>query len=125
MKDFDRLLDTTFAKKGRSGGIFTDDFRGALSSLAEGRSKFNGSVVSAIAEMTDRNDHTEALIAGARMLGYKHIVDKLEMVKKLQSLEGHLPHPLSTYRYDLYKQLMERAKKDLTPDQYKRFYGAY
>jgi hypothetical protein len=75
--------------------------------------------------LTDDNNHSEALILGAKSLGLSHVVKKLELVKALQDLEGHLPHGLSDYRYGLYNEVMKHAKQTLSPEEYEEFHGCF
>ena len=82
-------------------------------------------VLKEIAELTDINNHTEASLLGAKALKATKLVKKLELVLKLQDLEGHLPMGLSEYRTRLNKELMEAAKRALSPEDYERFHGSY
>lgn len=88
-------------------------------------SSFNPATIRTIATLTDRNDVVTALMTGAKMLGLKEMEKKLDLVRKLQELEGHLPTGLKTYRDGLYDLLMVEAKKVLSDVEYKQFYGAY
>lgn len=88
-------------------------------------SKLNPGIISKIKRMTDRNHHSEALIEGAKMLGYSHLAKKLELIGELHKLEGHLPRPLGDYQYSLYKDMMKAAERDLTPEEFTVFNGAY
>jgi hypothetical protein len=88
-------------------------------------SRFNPETIRSIAKMTDENDVVGALVAGAKMLVLKGLEKKLVLVGKLQELEGHLPSGLKTYRDNLYDALMAEAKKLLSDEEYKKFYGAY
>lgn len=87
--------------------------------------KFNPATIQEIAEYTDNNNVVKALVAGAKMLGLTPMVKKLELVGKIQELEGHLPSGLKQYREGLYDELMSEAKKLLEADEYKQFYGSY
>jgi len=88
-------------------------------------SRFNPEVVRNIAKMTDENDHMGALVAGAKMLVLKGLEKKLTLVGQLQALEGHIPSGLKAYRDSLYDTLMAEAKRLLSDEEYKKFYGAY
>lgn len=88
-------------------------------------SNFNPATVKEIAKLTDNNDHAKALLTGAKMLGLTGLVKKLDLVIKLQELEGRLPNGLKTYRDSLYDNLMAEAKKLLSEDEYRQFYSAY
>jgi len=93
-------------------------FRAAAVTLDE-------AVLKEIAELTDGNNHTEANILGAKTLKATKLVKKLELVLKLQDLEGHLPTGLSEYRYGLHKELQATAKKVLSPEDAGRFIGSF
>ena len=84
---------------------------------------FNGDV-DAMAALTRVNHHTEAYILGAKILGLPTLVTKLEHVKCLQDLEGHLPKGLSDYRQTLYDGLIEQARAQLSAEDFAAFYGA-
>jgi hypothetical protein len=124
-KKYGKAKMAKLSKKGRSEGVFTDDFRVALGSLAESRSKFDARTVAKIARLTDINNHTEAIILGAKMLGYTKLVRVLEHVLAIQELENHLPQALGEYRLDLEHAFMDQAKRDLTLQQYARLEKAY
>lgn len=113
----------------KSEGVFTETTREhlvAVGSYIEGRGgKFNSHTVSQIKDMTARNMLTEALIKGAQMLGYMTLVKKLTHVKGIQDLEGHLPHFIDKYRYELHNQFFAAAKRDLSPEQYDSLHSAY
>ncbi len=87
--------------------------------------RFSPETVKAIAKLTDENDVVKALSTGAKMLGLTAMVKKLDLVGQLQSLEGHMPTGLKTYRDGLYDSLMSEAKKLLGDAEYKQFYSAY
>ena len=86
---------------------------------------FNTATIKRIARMTDRNDHTRAYIAGAKMLGLKALAAAFERVSRAQEREGYLPHGLSEERYGLYKQMMAEAERRLTPEEFKSFHSAF
>jgi hypothetical protein len=93
-------------------------FRAAAVALNEGTLK-------EIAELTDINNHTEALVFGAKAIKATKLVKRLELLLKLQDLEGHLPMALSQYRNGLADELMEAAKRALSPEDYEKFHGSY
>ena len=87
--------------------------------------KWDPNDISLIEQMTDRNNHTEALIVAADMLGLKNLKKKLTLVAQLQDMEGSMPMALREYRDSLYDALMAQAKRQLDPEQFKKFYGAF
>lgn len=87
--------------------------------------KFDSDTVKEIAKLTDNNNHTEALIEGAKMVGATKLVKKLELVFKLQDLEGHMPVGLREYRDQLSKELDSLAKRDMSDEEFESFHGAF
>lgn len=87
--------------------------------------RFSPDTVKEIAKLTDNNDHAKALLTGAKMLGLTGLVKKLELVVKLQELEGRLPNGLKQYRDGLYDDLMDQATRLLGDDEYRQFNGAF
>ncbi len=87
--------------------------------------KYDERTIQKIRKMTDRNDHTKAYIEGCKMIGARQLGKKFELLEQLQKLEGHLPGPLSQYRYSLYQDMMKEAERSLDPEEYKEFYGSF
>lgn len=85
---------------------------------------YNEAMVKKIAKLTDRNHHTEALIAAARMMGYKGLVKKAELLRQLHKLEGSLPFGLSEYRSYLLKELKGFLQQDLDDAEFDALWGA-
>ena len=83
------------------------------------------STIDRINRMTDRNLHSEALVLGAELLGARALRDKLQLVAKLHDLEGSMPPQLKGYRDYLYDSMMTLAKRQLDPEEFKRFYNAF
>lgn len=96
-----------------------------MTELAEAARPDFASTIDRIRRMTDRNAHSEALVLGAELLGAKALKDKLQLVAKLHDLEGSMPPQLKGYRDYLYDSMMTWAKKKLSTDEYKSFYGAF
>lgn len=86
---------------------------------------FNIKTVREIARLTDENQHIEALILGAHMLGEKVLQKKFQLVGALCRMEGQVPAGLRKYRDNLYDQLMERAKSRLSNIEFDHFRAAY
>lgn len=82
-------------------------------------------------KMVNENIHTEAMLKGVETL--KHIVGadvgnllkKFELLKSLHMMEGHLPHGLSDYRYELYQKMIEIAKESLSEEDFNLFYDSF
>jgi len=87
-------------------------------------------IVAEIAEMTDNNDHTSALVKGVELLNnvsgkgikllklVKHLADMIE-------IEGELTVGLDKYKYLKYKDMTKLAKAVLDSDKYETFYNAF
>lgn len=78
-----------------------------------------------IANMTHENDHNGAILEGAKLLGLKHLEDRIKLVVQLHKLEGHMPSGLAEYQYQLNKELMNAAKQKLSAGAYEQFSKAY
>lgn len=78
-----------------------------------------------IAEMTDSNDHSGALLAGAQYVGDKRLQKAFQAIKDLHEVERSMMPPLIKVR-DYYRdQLMKLAKSKLSKEEYDAFYGVY
>ncbi len=82
-------------------------------------------VLDEIRELVSENDHLNAYILGAESVAADGVVKKLQLVRKLRDLEGHLPRALSDYAYSLYKEMLEHAKQALDERDYRVFYSAF
>ena len=100
-------------------------FKEALRAQRVASVNFNPDTVEKIADLTDRNNHGEAIALGAKMLGHSHIEKCMKLVIQLHKLEGSMPKPLMDYRHLLYTELMRHAKSTLSPDEYDQFYKAF
>jgi hypothetical protein len=78
-----------------------------------------------IARMTADNLHTDAIIAGAKLLGNKRIQKIAELIDKIHEVEGSMPSELITYRNSIQKQLGDQAKEQLTPEQLNLWYTGF
>jgi len=65
-----------------------------------------------LADMTDRNFHTEALILVSEYYGLKKYTKILEKISEIQDVVGYLPVELSTYKYSLYQEIMKYIPKE-------------
>jgi hypothetical protein len=86
---------------------------------------FSAPEVRRIARMVQRNDHTRAYIAGAKLLGADALAEQFREIDRTQEAEGFLPHALGEHRYALYQEMMALAKQQLTPAEYAQFYRAF
>jgi hypothetical protein len=79
----------------------------------------------AIAKKTNWNDHTGALIAGARLLNCDNLVIEFQKIAEIQKKAGYLPAPAKDARYILYTEMMETAEKQLPKEMYNIFHGSF
>lgn len=83
-----------------------------------------------IADMTEINNHNEALLAGCSLLidlgcAIEDIRDKIAAIGWQIERLGYLPHDLSTERYQLYEFMMRAAKSVFGEAVYNEFRMAY
>ena len=78
-----------------------------------------------IAKLTDENFHSEAILAGARLVQDAKLVGIAEAIVKIRDLEGHMPSELTDYRSSIRQRVMEAAKRKFTPEQVDQLNGAY
>lgn len=83
------------------------------------------SKVEKIRGMTQRNDHSNAYVEGAKLLGAKHLEKKFKLVADLVDLERSMPRDLGNYQYALYRDLLAFAKQELPSSDYDLFYRAF
>ena len=76
----------------------------------ENRKMFPTKVIKMIAKMTHVNDHTQARIEIAKVLGDKKAVDELEKIDAKHTQLGHMPNELSRERDALTKKLLNQVK---------------
>ena len=86
--------------------------------------------VNKIATMTDRNDHSGAALAGAKLLdkaagGYGKTVKVLEHLNEIHKLMGSMPYELGQFRYSLLKQMWADAESKLGKEKGEAFGGAF
>jgi len=116
-----RLL--AFASEGQpSREKLASEIRGLANRVARG---FDPGIVAKIKRLTNSNNHTEANLLGAQMLGATALVKKLQLVVQLQDLEGYMPEGLNKYRYTLYQEMMDLAKRQFSDAEYQQFYSSF
>ena len=81
--------------------------------------------VEEIADATANNDHTYAMILGAQWLKLPHIEEELNKIYQTHLELGHMPMELMNKRFELYKEMMDLARRGLSPQDFKRFHSAY
>ena len=68
-------------------------------------------LVEVVADLIDINDHINAYATIAKFFGYKKYMKIFEYIMAIQDIEGYLPEGLNTYRYTLYKEMMNVIKQ--------------
>jgi hypothetical protein len=96
---------------------------GSPEKLEEGKLKMSDVVQ--IKRLTQANNHQEAALLGAQMLGANVLAKKLELVIGLAKLERGIPGELAGYAYSLYKELMHFAQRELSDGEFSLFHDAY
>lgn len=81
--------------------------------------------VKEIAELTEGNNHTEAIVLGAELLGATKYVKIAKLINQIIGLEGHSPSDLSKYSHSIYEEVVKLAKQKLSPEEYELFYRAF
>lgn len=79
-------------------------------------------VLNEIRELTDINDNGSAYLLGAQLLGDNTLACKFERINHEHRRLGYLPPDLDYARHTAYKELMVVAKRQMSPDEYKKFY---
>ena len=80
-------------------------------------------VIEKIADMTDRNDHNEAVIELAKALKERKVIKMMELLKKMHKEMGHMTSDMMGMRKDLHNQLMDKSKKSF--GNHKDVYNAF
>jgi hypothetical protein len=91
--------------------------------LNEATSSFN-KLVSDVADMTDRNEHTKSLILIAKFIKDRRMIKRLEAIETIAMLDRHLDPNLEKYRLSLMNALMKNAKSILSKEEFEMLYGA-
>lgn len=82
-------------------------------------------LVDKIADATDRNQHTISVILLAQYLKETDIVDELKAIDKEHNKVGYLTKDLSNKRNKLSDEIFTKAKKELSPSEYKLINSAF
>lgn len=73
-----------------------------------------------IAELTEHNAHTEALIVLAKALAFDRMAKVLKHVAGIQDTAGYLPEEIRQYRSKIQKELLELARQEIDLDIYQK-----
>jgi hypothetical protein len=72
----------------------------------------------AIEDLTDRNDHTGAVLELAKQLNQKDFIKVLEAIEIIHEFEGSMPDEIHTYRKGLKNRLMQLLKSKYSNEEY-------
>jgi hypothetical protein len=78
-----------------------------------------------IAQLTNENHHTDALIRLAQMLGDDKCAKILGHLREIHHLQGHLAAPLAEMRREIGASLLITAEREFLPEQFDKIYGAF
>lgn len=78
-----------------------------------------------IAQLTDINHHTRALIRLAEMVGHEKYAKVLFHIDQIHELQGHLTTPLAEMRRDIGADLRKIAQREFMPFEYSQINGAF
>lgn len=82
-------------------------------------------VIDEVADRTDRNHHTSALMLIADLLNARQQKKILAHIQAISDMVGHTPQGLLAVRMEyVYKPLLAMAKRQLTSDQYDALHGS-
>ena len=65
-----------------------------------------------IAKLTDRNDHTTAVMELAKFLKDTKAIKKLEAIEVIHKVEGSIPYEISKYRDNILNSLFKKIMND-------------
>lgn len=82
------------------------------------------SAIDKMAKLTDDNQHTEALIVLAELVGMKKEVKILKLIQQIHQLEGHLPSTLGHYRRETSQNVHDKARRKFGKEVYDKIYSA-
>jgi len=78
-----------------------------------------------IAKLTDSNNHTEAALELAKLIGNKKWIKVLESIDDIQDAVGHLPSEIGQYRNSVLTQLFTEAEKKFDKITYNELRQAF
>jgi hypothetical protein len=82
-------------------------------------------LIEEISELTKWNAHTDAVVLLAEHYGDRSDQDDANYVKTVHKAQGHMPRDVSDFRYNLLKNLLSKAKRVLSMEQYKELHQAF
>jgi len=78
------------------------------------KKKVSSAMIQKFAQMTDQNQHTEVRVQLAKVVGDKDLIKKYEKLSKDQDKAGSLTGPLQKTRQQLDKELMSKARDEIS-----------
>ena len=82
-------------------------------------------IIEKVAKLTDRNDHTGAVIELATFLNNTKAVKLIQAIETIHTIEGSMPSEISKYRDNILKDLMNKFKSKYGSDAAKEVNGAF
>lgn len=82
-------------------------------------------LVNGIKYLTQINNHMDALLTGLKLIGFQTGYDTVRKIQQQQEKIGYIPNDLLDLRNDVYKKMLQIAKKKLNPENYEKFYRAF
>lgn len=81
--------------------------------------------VKKIMSLTDKNQHTEAIIELAKDLGDRPALEILKGIEMIHNAEGSIPTDIQKYRDKVLNSLLEKAKKRFDKEYYEAIKKAF
>lgn len=82
-------------------------------------------IIEKIAKLTDRNDHTGAVIELATFLNNTRAIKLLQAIEMIHKIEGSMPMEISKYRSSILKDLQTNFKSKYGADATDELKGAF
>ena len=82
-------------------------------------------IIEKIANLTDRNNHTAAVIELATFLNNTKAVKLLHAIETIHDIEGSMPSEVSKYRSSILKDLTDKFKSKYGDDAAKELNKAF
>ena len=110
-------------QKGKLKETPMDSYREMWEDAIMEKKDLDPKVIEKIADMTDRNDHNEAVIELAKALKERKVIKMMELLQKMHKEMGHMTSDMMGMRKDLHNQLMDKSKKSF--GNHKDVYNAF
>ena len=110
-------------QKGKLKETPMDSYREMWEDAIMEKKDLDPKVIEKIADMTDRNDHNQAVIELAKALKERKVIKMMELLQKMHKEMGHMTSDMMGMRKDLHNQLMDKSKKSF--GNHKDVYNAF